>query len=99
MYSGSTFQSVVNGVLGDLPFKFFYMDEFLVALRTKVEHEQHQHLIFNQLQTHQLTINLKKCILGRSTMTFLGDTRDSKRIRPLLDQITTIQNVTISPSP
>ena len=35
------------------------------------------------LRTHHLTVNLKKCILGCPTMTFLGYMLDSRGIRPL----------------
>ena len=82
MNSGFTFQGVVHSVLSDLPFVFCYINYFLLASCDAEEHKLHLHLSFAWLWTHHLTINLEKCVLGCSTVTFLSHTADSMGFRP-----------------
>ena len=47
--------------------------------------------MFTRLRENCLTVNLKKCVLAKSTVTFLGHTVDSEGIRPLPEKVTAIK--------
>ena len=47
--AGQTFQRMMDNALGDLDFRFVYMDDLLVASKDKVEHVEHLWVIFQML--------------------------------------------------
>ena len=63
---------------------------FLVGSRSLEEHKQHLREVFTRLRENCLTVNFKKCVLAKSTVTFLGHTMDSKAIRPLPEKVDAI---------
>ena len=91
MNSGCTFQRVIHEVLRDLPYLFIYIDDILIGSRSLEEHEQHLREVFTRLRENCLTVNLKKCVLAKSTMTFLGHTVDSEGICPLPEKVDAIK--------
>ena len=97
MNSGCTFQRVIHEVLRDLPYLFIYIDDILVGSRSLEEHEQHLREVFTRLRENCLTINLKKCILAKPTLTFLGHTVDSETIRPLPEKVDAIKQFPLPP--
>ena len=89
--SGCTFQRVIHEELRDLPNLFIYIDDILVGSRSLEEHEQHLREVFTRLSENCLTANLKKCVMAKSMVTFLGHTVDSEGIRPLPEKVDAIK--------
>ena len=73
MNSGCTFQRVIHEVLRDLPYLFIYIDDILVGSRSLEEHEQHLSEVFTRIRENCLTVNLKKCVLAKSTVYIFYD--------------------------
>ena len=67
--------------------------------RSLEEHEQHLREVFTRLRENCLTVNIKKCVLAKSTVTFLGHTVDSEGIRPLPEKVDAIKQTSPCPSP
>ena len=54
-----------------------------MSSRNAEEHVEHLQALFDRLEANHLTINLEKCVLGCSTVTFLGYKFNSEGIQPL----------------
>lgn len=85
-----TFQRFVDQLTRDLDFAFVYLDDILVASKTKAEHEKHLHVLLTRLAEKGLSINLQKCIFYASQVKFLGYTISAQGIAPLLDRVQSI---------
>ena len=64
----STFQRLMNNVLGDYVDKFalVYLDDILVYSKNENEHEAHLRLVFDRLREHKLKAKRSKCEFARS---------------------------------
>ena len=78
----------MDTVLRGLDFCFCYID--LVASRNEEEHTWHLRTISERLQEYGITINVSKCVLGASTVRYLGYAMDRDGIRPLADRATAL---------
>ena len=70
--AAQAFQRLMDTVCRSLPFVFVYLDDILIASKSKAEHLNHLHQLFNTLHDHGLIINIKKCQFGLSELEFLG---------------------------
>ena len=68
----ATFQRIVNHVIRDLDGVSAYLDDLLVVSETWEEHIKKLYNLFSRLDGAGLTINLKKCAFGCTTVTYLG---------------------------
>jgi hypothetical protein len=68
---------------GRVPFVFVYLDDILVASRTKTEHMVHLRQVLSILQDNDLQINPAKCVFSASSLSFLGHHVNSRGISPL----------------
>ncbi|KAG8172692.1 hypothetical protein JTE90_020349 [Oedothorax gibbosus] len=59
--AAQTFQRFMHSVLRGLEFCFVYLDDILIASRSKEEHLSHLKIVFEKLQQFGLTLNLSKC--------------------------------------
>ena len=75
-----------------LSFCYAYIDDVLIASATPDEHKKHLHLTFNRLKEYGIIINPTKCVLGPSSLHFLGHLVDSQGIRPLEEKVKVIQD-------
>ena len=89
--AGQDFQRMMDAIFGDIPFVFVYIDDLLVASTSKEEHLQHLELVFDLLRENGLVVNRPKCILGVSSLEFLGYTVDSNGIAPLDERVDAIR--------
>lgn len=69
---GTGFQTTRRYSTSGLNFTFDYIDDILVASRSKAEHRTHLRQVFQRLQQHGLVINLVKCQFGKQEIEFLG---------------------------
>jgi hypothetical protein len=90
--AGQAFQRLMDSVCQDLDFLFDFLDDILIASRTREEHLHHLRLLFERLKKHGLVINLAKCQFGRSEISFLGHLITSHGSKPLPDKVEAIRN-------
>ena len=74
---------------------FDYLDDILVASKSKEEHKQHLEVLFNRLEAHGLVVKLEKCQFGVSQIEFLGHIVDATGIKPLPKKVEAIKNFTV----
>ncbi len=70
--AAQTFQRLMDSVTVGLEFVFVYLDDILIASKTKAEHMKHLKMLFDRLSEHGLVINPKKCEFGKASLKFLG---------------------------
>ncbi|BHF62342.1 hypothetical protein SprV_0200532400 [Sparganum proliferum] len=90
--ASQTFQRFIDRVLRGLPFVYVYIDDVLVASRDVEEHLQHLTLLFDRFQQFSVTLHPAKCILGATSLEFLGHLIDSNGIRPLPSKVAAIRD-------
>ncbi|BHF78003.1 hypothetical protein SprV_0602111300 [Sparganum proliferum] len=90
--ASQTFQRFIDRVLRGLPFVYVYIDDVLVASRDVEEHLQHLTLLFDRFQQLGVTLHPAKCILGATSLEFLGHLIDSNGIRPLPSKFAAIRD-------
>ncbi|ROT80311.1 Transposon Ty3-G Gag-Pol polyprotein [Penaeus vannamei] len=62
---------MMDQIFGKLPFCVVYVDDILIFSRDQ-EHHQHVRTILHLLKQNGLVVSLDKCILGASSIDFLG---------------------------
>lgn len=90
--AAQTFQRFMNEVCRDLDFAFVYLDDILIASRSVEEHKEHLHKLFERLTKYGLNVNTSKCILGVSSLEFLGHTVTTEGISPMKERVNAIVN-------
>ena len=91
--AGQDFQRLMDRILGDIPHTFVYLDDILIASETKEEHLEDLERVFKILEENGLVVNRKKCILGASSIEFLGHLCDRNGIKPLPAKVDAIREV------
>ena len=94
--AAQTFQRFMDSVFRDFPFVYIYLDDILVASNSSDEHRRHLRQLFDRLADYGLVVNPKKCVLGQSSLEFLGHCVTSSGVRPLLERV---QHITDFPRP
>ena len=61
--AAQTFQRLMDNVFQDLDFLFVYLDDVLVASRSRNEHKKHLQILFDRLEEHGLVIHDKNANL------------------------------------
>lgn len=64
-------QRFVNEILRGLEFHCAYIDDILIA-SSSGEEQMHLRMLFEQLQTYGVVLNLAKCAFSRKEIEFLG---------------------------
>jgi len=81
--AAQTFQRLMDVVCQGLDFVFVYLDDILIASKSRKEHLEHLKQLFQRLSDHGLVIAPNKCEFGRSELSFLGHTVSAKGAKPL----------------
>lgn len=89
--AAQTFQRFIDGLVRDLDFCFPYIDDLLIASRSRQEHEEHLRTLFIRLEEYGVVINVVKCKFGQTSVTFLGYTVSAEGVQPLEDKVEAIQ--------
>ncbi|BHF77541.1 hypothetical protein SprV_0602064800 [Sparganum proliferum] len=90
--ASQTFQRFIVLVLRGLPCVYAYIDDVLVASRDVEEHLQRVTLLFDRFQQFGVTLHPSKCVLGATSLEFLGHLIDSNGIRPLPSKVAAIRD-------
>jgi transposase InsO family protein len=88
--AAQTCQRFIDEVLEGLPFAFPYVDDILIASKSKSEHKIHLRLVFERLKKFGVVINTKKCVLAQPEVDFLGFRVTSMGIAPKRDNVKAI---------
>ena len=91
--SAQAFQRLMDEIFKDLPCAFVYLDDILVANRNKEEHKQHLQEVLTRLRDNGMAIHVFKCVLGRTSVKYLGQEILAARVRPLPSKIQSIIDV------
>ena len=73
----------MDSVCAGLDFVFDYLDDILIASKSKAEDKEHLQLLFDRLAEHGLVVKTEKCVFGVEEIDFLGHCVSSAGIRPL----------------
>ena len=87
-------QSPSDAILGDLPRVYVYLDDILVASENPEQHKLDLEEVFKTLSANGLVIQRSKCVLGVSSLDFLGYKVDCNGIAPLPDRVDAIRATT-----
>ena len=90
---GQDFQRLMDRILGDIPHTFVYLDDILIASESVEQHLEDLERVFKILEENGLVVNRKKCILGASSIEFLGHLVDADGIKPLPEKVEAIKKV------
>ena len=89
--SAQAFQRLMDGVLRDLPRVFVYLDDILVASSSLDRHVEDVRQVLARLHAAGLSVNRKKCILGKSQVNFLGHQVSAAGVIPLPAKVEAIE--------
>ena len=88
--AAQTFQRFIDQVLRGLPFSYAYIDDVLVASSSTEEHIQHLRMVLERFKQYGVIIKPSKCVLGVTTLEFLGHQVNSEGIKPLEEKVKAI---------
>ena len=78
----STFQRLVNFIIQDLEGVYCYLDDIIVTGQSWEEHLHRLKSLFVRLEEAGLTINLKKSVFCKASVTYLGHIVGDGNVRP-----------------
>ena len=88
--AAQAFQRLMDVVCRQLPGVFVYIDDILVASKSKEEHEVHLRKLFARLTQYGLVVNPMKSILGAKEVNFLGFRVNSNGVSPTDEKVKAI---------
>ena len=94
--AAQTFQRFMDNTFRDMSFAYVYLDDILVASSSPTQHCNHLRQLFRRLAAYGLVVNPRKCVLGRSSLEFIGHCLTSTRVQPLQSRV---QSITDFPRP
>ena len=90
--AGMTFQRYMDQVFNGLGFTFIYIDDVLVASKSRKEHVLHLQEVLSRLKKAGLVLNVAKCTFAQSSVEFLGHSVSAHGIRPLADKVRALRS-------
>ena len=91
---GQDFQRLMDEILGDIPRVFVYIDDILIASESLEQHLEDLDVVFKTLAANGMVVQRPKCVLGQSSLEFLGYQVSSEGISPLQDRVVAIKAAT-----
>ncbi|GBL74417.1 Retrovirus-related Pol polyprotein from transposon 17.6 [Araneus ventricosus] len=67
-----------------------YFDDVLVASESEIQHLEHLKQVFQRFKEYGVRLNASKCVLGKSSVKFLGHIVTSDGITPLPEKVSAI---------
>ena len=90
--SAQAFQRLMDSIFGEIPYVFVYLDDILIASKSRQEHFEHLRQVFALLAENGLVVNGKKCELGADRLEFLGHHVTPSGILPMAERVEPIVN-------
>ena len=90
--AGQDFQRLMDHIFGEIPHVFCYIDDILIASVDEKEHLHDLKVVLDNLRDNGLVTNRKKCVLGRTSLEFLGYLVDANGISPLPERVAAIRD-------
>ena len=87
------FQELMMGILKDFPFAIAYLDDIIIFSKTLQEHLSHICMVFEKLQTANLSMKKSKCNFFSREIQYLGHILSTTGIRPLPSKTHAIQHM------
>lgn len=85
--TAQTFQRFIDEMIHNLDFAYAYIDDILVVSSFEDEQRDHIRQLFKRLSEYGIVVNLNKCVLGASEVSFPGYTVSTAGITPLQDRV------------
>ncbi|XP_062709570.1 uncharacterized protein K02A2.6-like [Aedes albopictus] len=76
------FQRIIDSMVAGIPGVKPYLDDILIAGRTKEEHDRNLYAVLNRIREYGFHLRLEKCRFALSQIEFLGHIVDKDGIRP-----------------
>ena len=94
--AAQTFQRFMDNTFKDLSFADVYLHDILAASSSPTQHCNHLRQRFEWLAAYGLVVNPQKCVLGRSSLEFIGHCVTSTGVQQLQSRV---QSITDFPRP
>ncbi|GBN95279.1 Retrovirus-related Pol polyprotein from transposon 17.6 [Araneus ventricosus] len=88
--AAATFQRFIHHVLSGMDFCVPYFDDVLVASESEIQHLEHLKQVFQRFEEYGVRLNASKCVLGKSSVKFLGHIVTPDGITPLPEKVSAI---------
>ena len=85
---------VLNGIENVL----VYLDDVLIHGRTQAQHDTALQQLLERIETHNLSLNQKKCRFNQSSITFPGYKVENGKVKPDPDRLKPLLNFPVSNS-
>lgn len=89
--SPGIFQSVIDGIIQDLPGVRSYQDDIIVYGNSQQQHDDRLYQLLDALNDSNVQINQKKSVFSVPSLTYLGYSIDGDGIHPNLERIRAVQ--------
>ncbi|XP_055615405.1 uncharacterized protein K02A2.6-like [Toxorhynchites rutilus septentrionalis] len=76
------FQRIIDSMVAGIPGVKPYLDDIMIAGRTKEEHDRSLHEVLERIKTYGFHLRIEKCRFGLSQIKFLGHIIDKGGLRP-----------------
>ena len=87
----ATFQTVMNGIFGSVPFALVYLDDILVFSKTEAEHLEHLRHVLGLIRENQLYCKLSKCSFFQRELEYLGHLVGAQGVRVNPAKVTAVE--------
>lgn len=91
--ASEVFQSIMERVLKGIPGVKVFVDDILIFASSKREHDIALKAVMRRLEEYGITVNQKKCSLGKQEVEFMGHILSVDGIRPTMDKVETIKRL------
>ncbi|GBM44262.1 Retrovirus-related Pol polyprotein from transposon 297 [Araneus ventricosus] len=86
----STFQRFIHHALRGMDFCVSYFDDVLVASESDIQHFEHLKQVFHRFEEYGVRLNASKCVIGKSSVKFLGHIVAPDGITPVPEKVSAI---------
>ena len=93
------FQELMTDILKDFNFAIAYLDDLIIFSKTPQEHLSHIRMVFEKLNSANLSIKKSKCNFFSKEMQYLGHILSATGIRPLPCKTHAIQHMQLPTTP
>ena len=87
------FQELMTDILNDFPFTIAYLDDIIIFSKTPQEHLSHNRMVFEKLQSVNLSMKKTKCSFFSKEIQYLGHILSATGMRPLPAKTHAIQHM------